>query len=196
MGNAVAANTSCAACHCELTRKSTEMAVSHIDHGVYPHAHHGKTYQEEADAQYLDGPPEVEKAQNVVKNFVRCLIKGLPVSLLSVHGGTADCLAFLDRRLTQLELQRTDKVDAKRRQVNLEEIAEVVVGEYGGQDFNLPTDALSVTLVLDSGQAIGFRFDNDEDRDTFALCLSMFIDGRRLDISKNIGQGPKPLHKV
>jgi len=58
------------------------------------------------------------------------------------------------------------------------------VGECGGQDFKLATDSLCVTLVLESGQALGFRFSDEEERDTFALCVTMFIDSRRTDLAR------------
>lgn len=141
--------------------------------------------------------PDIEQAQNVVKNFVRSLVKGLPVCLLSVCGGTAECTAFLDRQLTTLELARkgsstspsgptrgSESELSRKRHIRLEEIVEVIVGESGGKDFQLFTDNFCVTLVLGNGQAVGFKFMDEEERDTFALCLSMFVDSRRMNVPK------------
>lgn len=171
------------------------MCLTEVRGGVYPHAsYRGPEEDVPPYHGYRDeGGPEVAQAQTVAKNFVRSLVRGLPVTVLSVTGGTAECIAFLDRGLTTLSLQRAGKLEAKRRIVPLEEISEVVVGEYGGQDFNLSTDTLCVTLVFETGQAVSFRFENDEERDTFALCLSMFVDGRRNELARagGVGLGPR-----
>eukprot|EP00405_Crypthecodinium_cohnii_P008415 CAMPEP_0206420208 /NCGR_PEP_ID=MMETSP0324_2-20121206/672_1 /ASSEMBLY_ACC=CAM_ASM_000836 /TAXON_ID=2866 /ORGANISM="Crypthecodinium cohnii, Strain Seligo" /LENGTH=166 /DNA_ID=CAMNT_0053883981 /DNA_START=136 /DNA_END=636 /DNA_ORIENTATION=- len=151
------------------------------DPGSYPYAMQGQNGEEDWDDAY-DPVGDIFEAQTVVKSFVKCLLNGLPVSLLSVHKSAAPCKVFVDRRLSTLELQRDGKADATRRKIPLEDIAEVVVGEFGGKDFDLWTDALSVTLVLVTGQGMGIRFTNEEDRDTFALCISMFVDGRRAEI--------------
>lgn len=128
--------------------------------------------------------PEVNQAQAVVKAFVRSLVRGRVVNVLAVNGGFAECTAFLDRKLTTLSLQRGNKGDGKKRPVALEDVSEIIVGEAGGAEFNLATDELCVTLVLESGQAIGFTFAGDEERDTFALCLTMFVDGRRDEVQR------------
>merc|ERR1712100_792770 len=126
----------------------------------------------------------VGQAQAVVKAFVRSLVKGRSVQVLAISGGMAECLCFLDRKLTTLSLQRAGKGDAKKRAVPLEDIAEIAVGVESGEEFGLATTDLSIVLVLESGQAIGFCFKDDEERDTFALCLSMFVDGRRTEVER------------
>mmetsp|Transcript_118238 Transcript_118238/g.329770 ORF Transcript_118238/g.329770 Transcript_118238/m.329770 type:complete len:187 (-) Transcript_118238:115-675(-) len=177
MGNAVAADdpSSCS-CTCNDSRQSGEVHFNTYDRGVYPHAGMA-TMDEKASFVPNQETPAVKNAQETVKNFVRALVKGQEVELLSVNGGTARCMAYLDRKLTTLSLQRGIQVDAKRRSIPLEDIEEVLVGEDGGADFDLDTDELCVTLVLRSHQALGFSFRDMEDRDTFALCLTMFIDG-------------------
>eukprot|EP00927_Polykrikos_kofoidii_P012810 TRINITY_DN15554_c0_g1_i1.p1 TRINITY_DN15554_c0_g1~~TRINITY_DN15554_c0_g1_i1.p1 ORF type:complete len:286 (+),score=60.88 TRINITY_DN15554_c0_g1_i1:75-932(+) len=129
------------------------------------------------------------QAQQVVKNFVKTYVKGHQVSVLNVNGGLATCLASLDRSLTTLSLQRANKKDAKKRGIPLEDIGEVCVGTEGGDDVELPLDELCVTLLLTDGQATCFRFGDIEERDTFALCLSMFIDGRRAEVSRKKKKG-------
>lgn len=123
--------------------------------------------------------PDVGKAQHVVKSFVRSFVKGKTVSVLTVNGGTRECIASLDRKLTTLSLQQSGKKDAKKRGVPLHGISEIRCGEEAGEDIDLPLDENCVTLLLEDGSAVGFRFADIEERDTFALCLSMFVDGRR-----------------
>lgn len=135
--------------------------------------------------------PDVGKAQHVVKDFVRSFVKGRTVSVLTVNGGTTECIASLDRKLTTLSLQRSGKKDAKKRGVPLHDISEVCLGQEAGDEIDLPLDENCVTLLLEDGNAVGFRFQDVEERDTFALCLSMFIDGRRGEVERRKKEAPK-----
>eukprot|EP00927_Polykrikos_kofoidii_P025854 TRINITY_DN23168_c0_g1_i1.p1 TRINITY_DN23168_c0_g1~~TRINITY_DN23168_c0_g1_i1.p1 ORF type:complete len:316 (+),score=55.58 TRINITY_DN23168_c0_g1_i1:66-1013(+) len=137
-----------------------------------------------SDSTATSVPEAPGQAQAVVKNFVKTYIKGQEISVLSMTGSLASCLVSLDRKLTVLSLQRAGKKDAKKRGVPLEDIGEVCVGKEGADDVDLPLDELCVTLLLADGQAIGFRFADVEERDTFALCISMFVDGRRAELSR------------
>merc|ERR1712118_354767 len=114
------------------------------------------------------------------------MVKGRAIHVLSTSGGKAECIAFLDKKLTMLSLQRAGNEDAKKRAVPLEEIKEVACGEESGQAFGLATDELCVTLVLETGQAMGLSFNDNEARDTFALCISMFVDGRRSEVARRL----------
>jgi hypothetical protein len=128
--------------------------------------------------------PDVGQAQQVVKNFVRTYVRGRDISVLSVNGGVALCTATMDRKLTTLSLQRSGKKDGKKRGIPLEDVSEICIGEEMGENGvqELALDELCVTLVLGDGSAVGFRFEDIEERDTFALCLSMFVDGRRGEV--------------
>lgn len=128
--------------------------------------------------------PDVGQAQLVVKGFVRSLVKGQQVTVLAVNGGVAECVASLDRKLTTLSLQRAGKKDSKKRGIPLEDVVEICVGAEACEDVELPLDERCVTLMLEDGNAVGFRFEDAEERDTFALCLSMFVDGRRGEVQR------------
>mmetsp|Transcript_69415 Transcript_69415/g.224480 ORF Transcript_69415/g.224480 Transcript_69415/m.224480 type:complete len:187 (-) Transcript_69415:144-704(-) len=186
MGNAVPAAPGCSACACDEGKPSNEVTFGGSDNGVYPHAAAMSMDEKPPGDVSCREHPEVKVAQDTVKRFVRALVKGHEVELLSVNGGSARCMAFLDRKLTMLSLQRGTQADAKKRNIPLEEIEEVSVGEHGGQDFGLDTDDLCVTVVLKSNQALGFTFSEAEERDTFALCLAMFVDGRRTDETRRV----------
>jgi len=127
---------------------------------------------------------DVVGAQHVVKTFVRTMVKGQPLQVLSVNGGTAECLVSLDRKLNNLYLQKAGKPDSKKRAIPLETIEHIVVGEDVQAGVQLPVTAMCVTLILLDGQALAISFDEVEPRDTFALCLSMFVDGRRSEVDR------------
>jgi len=213
MGAAPLAGLSCAQCHCESGKvptclseagKSNEMCLpspatcgnAYPCGSPGPHAEPLSAEEEGGSLESWDSGAgssgvDIIQAQHVVKNFVRSLVRGASLSLLSVSGGTAECIVSLDRELTTLWIQRAG-AHAKRRGVPLEDIFEVIVGECGGKDFNLQTDGMCVTMVLTSGQALAFQFDTEEDRDTFALCFSMFIDARKAELPDIPSRGASP----
>jgi hypothetical protein len=137
-----------------------------------------------AENSLCDDSNNVDAAQQVVKNFVRTIVKGMTLCVLSVNGGTAECVVTMDRKLTTMSLQRAGKKDGKKRSVPLERIAEIAVGDDVRDQVDLQVNDHCVTLLLDDGQGIGFQFRDLEERDTFALCLSMFVDGRRAEVDK------------
>jgi len=173
-------------CTCNDSRNEDEDHFCSYDRGVYPHFPLASTdeLQPALHSSICTEPPAIKNAQDAVKNFVRSLVKGHQVELLSVRGGTVKCTAFIDRGLTTLSLQRGSSADANRRNIRMQEVQEVLVGERGGEDFNLQTDDLCVTVVLETQQALAFAFLSEEERDTFALCLAMFVD----DLHKKLAE--------
>jgi len=122
-------------------------------------------------------PSEGADAKTVVKHFVKSYVKGQPVAILNVQGGTTDCIATLDRKLTVLSIKRPG--GSKQRHIPLEKMEEILIGTEAEDEVDLPVDDNCVTLLLEDGQGLGFSFSNVEERDTFALCISMFVNSRR-----------------
>lgn len=58
------------------------------------------------DSASQDGGARAAQAQHLVKSFVRAHVKGRAVSVLAMNGGLAECLLFLDRKLSALTLAR------------------------------------------------------------------------------------------
>jgi len=138
------------------------------------------------DASTTDSTgPDIGQAQQLVKGFVRNFVKGRNLAVLAIHGGLTECIVTLDRQLTSLSLQLAAKRGAKKRNIPLEQIERIAVGDQVGNNIDLPLDDLCATLLLLDGSAVGFRFDSIEDRDTFSLCLSMFVDGRKGEVSSS-----------
>jgi len=110
------------------------------------------------------------EAQQVVSKFVQQYVKGQQITVVAGHDDEEDCLVTLDRELTALSLQ-------KGRLISLSEVCQIYVGfDAEEQGVSLPTDELSVTFLLDDGRDVAFRFLDIECRDTFAICMSMFVD--------------------
>lgn len=146
----------------------------------------------EADEDFSEDPGDAAsaaEAQQLVKAFVKNIVKGLPVNMLARSGARSECIVSLDRKLTTMTLHRSkNKESGKKRTISLESIGEIAVGEDVGDDVELPVNELCVTLILNDGQTIAFLFDDLEARDTFALCLSMFVDGRRTEVERRLGR--------
>jgi hypothetical protein len=129
-----------------------------------------------------------DAAQQVVKNFVRSIVSGVTLQVLCAGATTEFAVVSLDRKLRTMYMQRAGKKDAKKRQIRLEQVIEIAVGSDIRDEVELLVDDHCVTLLLDNYQALSFRFPDVEERDTFALCLSMFVDGRREEVFKENGK--------
>lgn len=150
------------------------------------HGESPRSADEDSDCQKTDHtgstsacstPSEGADAKTVVKQFVKSYVKGQHVDILSVNGGTTLCIATLDRKLAMLSIQRPG--GSKQRHIPLQDIEEISIGTEAEDEVDLPLDDNCVTLLLEDGQGLGFRFRDAEDRDTFALCISMFVNSRR-----------------
>lgn len=126
-------------------------------------------------------------AKEVVKAFVKSYVKGHHVTILSVHGGMTECIATLDRKLTLLAIKRSGA--SKQRHIPLETIEEIVIGTEAEDEVDLELDDNCVSLLLEDGSAVGFSFSNVEERDTFALCISMFVNSRRGERTRRDNEG-------
>lgn len=125
--------------------------------------------------------PEAELARRSVEQFVSNIIKGLELEVLTDASKPDNVVVSMDRALQYLHLQRvTPAGDVMEHTLGLERVVEVIVGDdVGASEVELPLDPRCVTLLLDDFQALAFRFERDNDRDMFAVCLAMFVDGRR-----------------
>lgn len=135
----------------------------------------------------LTGAPEEDnsQAQHIVQDFVRMFVKGCVLSVLTTNGGEADCIVSLDRKLTTLSVQRSNKKGATKHGIPLEQVRKIYVGEEADQEDRVPkVDGMCVTVRCLPGQALAFRFADFEERDTFVLCLSMFADRVKEDIQR------------
>jgi len=135
--------------------------------------------------------PEVNQAHHLVKNFIQSVVKGITVTMLFPSGSpAAEGVVSLDRGLKTMYLKRIgNATDGKRRIVPLEQIRGIIIGDDSLNDDSLPATELCVTLFLEGNaqdQTVTLEFPDLEERDTFALCLSMFVDGRRVEVERRV----------
>eukprot|EP00928_Gymnodinium_smaydae_P053207 TRINITY_DN37250_c0_g1_i1.p1 TRINITY_DN37250_c0_g1~~TRINITY_DN37250_c0_g1_i1.p1 ORF type:complete len:290 (-),score=55.45 TRINITY_DN37250_c0_g1_i1:138-1007(-) len=127
---------------------------------------------------------DMERARRRVKDFIDSANRGLTLQVLSHDAPPELATVSLDRRLRTLYVRRGEVSKSPRPEsIGLERIVEISVGaDVRGDVDHLPVDRHCVTLLMDNFQSLSFRFKSDEERDTFALCLSMFVDGKREEI--------------
>lgn len=143
------------------------------------------TELEEGDeCETTEGPGDQADAQRIVKNFVKSIVRGQEVEVLSTSGGSATCTVSLNKKLTIMTLQRGKS--GKKREIPLETIKEVAIGSHAAESVpELPIDDMCVTFVLvDNGGVLSYRFANNEDRDIFAMCVALFVDGRKTECER------------
>lgn len=112
--------------------------------------------------------------QKIMKGFVKGMVKGKEMSVLSVDGQLRNCTCSFDRKLKNFVIE----INQTRRKVPLSTVNEVCQGNEP-EDIDTPLDDLCSTLVVESGECITFRFNNIEERENFAMCLQILVDGQQ-----------------
>mmetsp|Transcript_43248 Transcript_43248/g.78710 ORF Transcript_43248/g.78710 Transcript_43248/m.78710 type:complete len:357 (-) Transcript_43248:63-1133(-) len=113
-------------------------------------------------------------AEVIINQFKKDMHKGMTLPVLTVDKGESEGLVKLNKRLTTLTID-----GKKKRTVKLRHIKQVYVGEEGSHT-QIAAGPLSVTLLLDTGKVYGFRFVDEDGRDTFGMCLAMFVEDAKV----------------
>jgi hypothetical protein len=107
-----------------------------------------------------------------MKTFVKSMVRGRELSILSVDGQLRTCTCSFDRKLRNYNLV----INKEMRSIPLARIREVFQGvEPAG--IAAPLDELCATIMLDCGEWLSFRFADVRERETFSLCLQIVVDG-------------------
>jgi len=115
-----------------------------------------------------------QQAKVVVKDFVKAMVKGRKMSVMTQSGAVKTCTVSLSRNLDALRL----KVNAQTRNVPLKDIEDIHAGKEL-EGIQTPLDDLCATLMLASQDCITFRLKDMDDRDTFVMCLIMFSNNQK-----------------
>lgn len=121
----------------------------------------------------LTAKEQKTQARQIVKDFVREMVKGKKINVMKQNGQLSNCTVSLSRDLSCLKI----KAGSQARSVSLTKDVEEIHpgGEVEGID--TPADELCATLMLGSGDCITFRLPDINSRDTFVYCLLMFCNG-------------------
>lgn len=117
---------------------------------------------------------ETARIQQEMKGFVRDMVKGRQMGVLSPDGQLRNCSCSLDKRLKNFVIELKGAV----RRIPLSELQEVYQGKEP-EDIDTPLDERSATLMLESGECISFHFDSVAAREHFAMCLQILVDGQQ-----------------
>jgi len=128
----------------------------------------GESLTDEALDEVADRQ-QASEAKKIIKNFVKTMVKGQKMSVMT-QGGPRTCTVSLTRNLDAMKI----KAGGQTRNIGLAQISEMHAGaEVPGID--TPLDDLCVSLMLESEDCISFCMPDIEARDTFILCLDMFV---------------------
>lgn len=117
---------------------------------------------------------EVARIQSQMKHFVKGMVRGRELSVLSVDGQLRSCTCSLDRKLRNYSIV----INKETRTIPLARFREVFQGTEP-EDIATPLDELCTTFVLDTGECLSFRFKDVAEREGFAMCLQIIVDGHQ-----------------
>eukprot|EP00747_Dinoflagellata_sp_TGD_P166143 gnl/TRDRNA2_/TRDRNA2_188458_c0_seq1.p1 gnl/TRDRNA2_/TRDRNA2_188458_c0~~gnl/TRDRNA2_/TRDRNA2_188458_c0_seq1.p1 ORF type:complete len:220 (+),score=59.56 gnl/TRDRNA2_/TRDRNA2_188458_c0_seq1:122-781(+) len=124
----------------------------------------------------IDGMSAKEQraqAKAVIKDFVKTMVKGQKMNVMTHQGALKSCNVSLTRQLDAMKI----KAGSQTREIKLTDISEIHAGaEVEGLD--TPLDEMCATLMLASEDCITFRMQDINSRDTFVMCLLMFCNGQ------------------
>jgi hypothetical protein len=115
---------------------------------------------------------ESDRVQQVMKSFIKGMLKTREIMVLAVDGQLRLCNCQMDRKLKTLTIE----MNRSERKVALSDVDEVFQG-VEPKDIDTPLDESCCTLMLRTGECITFSFDNVEERETFAMCFQILVDG-------------------
>lgn len=117
---------------------------------------------------------EVARIQSQMKAFVKGMVKGRDMSVLSVDGQLRSCTCSFDRKLRNYNIL----ISKETRSIPLSRFSEVFQGTEP-EDIATPLDELCCTCVLENGECLTFRFKDIPERESFAMCLQIIVDGHQ-----------------
>lgn len=115
-----------------------------------------------------------KQAKAVIKDFVKEMVRGRKMSVISKAGAIRACTVFLGRKLDTFKIQAGNNT----KKIPLTDITDLHIGQ-DGPSIDTPLDDLCCTMALAAGECLTFRFSDITARDTFAMCMLMFVNGAR-----------------
>jgi len=117
---------------------------------------------------------ETKRIQQEMKAFVKSMVRGQQMGVVSPDGQMRMCTCSLDKRLKNFVIE----LKGSTRKIPLSKVNEVYQGKEP-EDIATPLDDLCSTLTLDSGECLTFHFPDIPAREHFAMCLQILVDGQQ-----------------
>merc|ERR1712139_553185 len=95
-----------------------------------------------------------------MKKFVRTMVRGEKMGVVSPDGQMRTCVCLLDKRLKNFVIE----IKGSNRKLPLSTVSEIYQGKEP-EDIDTPLDDLCSALTLDSGECITFHFPDIAARD-------------------------------
>lgn len=105
------------------------------------------------------------------RNFVKLMILGKEMTLLSENGQLQACTCSLDKKLQNFRIT----IGNEMQTIHLSKIMEIFQG-LEPEDIQTPLDDLCTTIALATSQCFTFRFETQEERMHFAYSLQVLVD--------------------
>lgn len=132
-------------------------------------------YSGRSEAMEAGWREDERKTRAIIKAFVKKMVKGSDLDVLTPTGELKVCQLVLSRELDGLKI----KIGKGSKSIPLTNLEEIVAGvEVDG--VTTPLDDPYATLKLKTGDCITFKFPNEEERGTFVMCLAMFSGSMRI----------------
>ncbi|CAJ1409323.1 unnamed protein product [Effrenium voratum] len=120
--------------------------------------------------------PKKSGCQQAIGTITKDLVRGRTLPVLALNGNAVECFVAMDKQLHYMVIQRLGKKESKRRALALDTVEQVCVGTDAAEESGLPLQENCVCLILREGQAIAFVLKSVEERDNFAMVMSMLVD--------------------
>jgi len=111
--------------------------------------------------------------KQILRVFIREMVKGRSMEILTVKGTTKMTQISLGRRLDVLKV----KARGKCRRLPLADVLSVHVG-FEPEDIDTPLEELSVTLCMGTGECLTLNLESIDKRDEFARCLRLICGNK------------------
>eukprot|EP00747_Dinoflagellata_sp_TGD_P206645 gnl/TRDRNA2_/TRDRNA2_80331_c0_seq1.p1 gnl/TRDRNA2_/TRDRNA2_80331_c0~~gnl/TRDRNA2_/TRDRNA2_80331_c0_seq1.p1 ORF type:complete len:719 (-),score=116.11 gnl/TRDRNA2_/TRDRNA2_80331_c0_seq1:94-2094(-) len=125
-----------------------------------------------------ESPPAEDGGRGMVEEFVRQMIGGCRLDVCGPAGSVSQVKGAMDQELKKLQIIASD---GSRREIAIAQVQKVHTGTEGaslGLE-GLAIDSQCVTLELQTGDCVAFRFPGAKQRDQFAFCINAFATAHK-----------------
>jgi hypothetical protein len=113
-------------------------------------------------------PSDAVTQAKTMTDFVRTMMKGSQMTAKTPGGSMKDVQVALDKTLSSLMVTR----DGQERCIPLEQIDDISIGQDAEGQVSVRVDDQCLTLLLEDGRCLTLHFEDVDECNAFAECLS------------------------